>query len=146
MATLGEFARRIRERGRQVEEGVNEIVKKTAIVADREVVLSTPVDTGRARSNWLLSLGGPSTSEIEAYAQGKGGSSGAANANAAMAQAQAAVRGRRPEQDVYISNNLPYIGRLNDGWSAQAPAGFVQAAVQRAAAAIRNMRVFRRGD
>lgn len=146
MATLGEFARRIRERGRQVEEGVNEIVKKTAIVADREVVLSTPVDTGRARSNWLLSLGGPSTSEIEAYAKGKGGSSGAANANAAMAQAQSAVRGRRPEQDVYISNNLPYIGRLNDGWSAQAPAGFVQAAVQRAAAAIRNMRVFRRGD
>lgn len=146
MATLGVFARRIRKRGRQVEEGVNEIVKKTAIVADRELVLSTPVDTGRARSNWLLSLGGPSTSEIEAYAQGKGGSSGAANANAAMAQAQAAVRGRRPEQDVYISNNVPYIGRLNDGWSAQAPAGFVQAAVQRAAAAIRNMRVFRRGD
>jgi len=146
MATLGVFARRIRERGRQVEEGVNEIVKKTAIVADREVVLSTPVDTGRARSNWLLSLGGPSTSEIEAYAQGKGGSSGTANANAAMAQAQAAVQARRPEQDVYISNNVPYIGRLNDGWSAQAPAGFVQAAVQRAAAAIRNMRVFRRGD
>lgn len=32
---------------------------------------------------------------------------------------------------IYISNNLPYIRPLNDGHSTQAPAGFVDAAIQR---------------
>lgn len=29
-----------------------------------------------------------------------------------------------------ITNSVPYIGRLNNGWSQQAPAGFVRAAIQ----------------
>jgi hypothetical protein len=146
MVSLGEFARRIRLRGRQSEEGINRIVREVALVADREVVMQTPVDTGRARSNWLLSLGGPSGAEIAAYAEGKKGSTSGANSRAAMEQAKTAVAARQPEQDIYISNNLPYIGLLNDGSSAQAPAGFVQAAVKRAASAVRLRRVFRNGD
>jgi formaldehyde-activating enzyme involved in methanogenesis len=33
-----------------------------------------------------------------------------------------------------VSNNVPYINRLNEGHSAQAPAGFVQQAVAKAVA------------
>jgi len=143
MASLGDFARRIRIRGRQVEEGVNKIVRKVALVCDRELVLETPVDTGRARSNWQVSLGSPNTSEREPYAPGeKLGQSEGQNAAGALAQGQERIGARKSEQDIYIQNNVDYIGRLNDGSSAQAPAGFVQAAIARAVKAARGERVF----
>lgn len=143
MAGLGDFARRIRLRGRQVEEGVNRIVRKVALVADRELVLETPVDTGRARSNWQVSLGSALTTEREPFAPGEGlGKGEGANAAGALAQGQDRIGARKSEQDIYIQNNVSYIGNLNDGTSAQAPAGFVQAAIKRAVAAARNGRVF----
>lgn len=143
MASLNDFARRIRIRGRQVEEGVNRIVRKVALIADRELVLETPVDTGRARSNWQVSLGSPITAQREPYAPGEGlGRGEGQNAAGALAQAQEQIAERRPGQTVYITNNVGYIGPLNDGTSAQAPAGFVQAAITRAVKAARNGRVF----
>jgi len=143
MAGLGAFARRIRVRGRQVEEGVNKLVRKCALIADRELVLETPVDTGRARSNWQVSLGSPLSSEREPYVPGEAlGKGEGQNAAGALAQAQERIGARRSGQDIYIQNNVDYIGALNDGSSAQAPAGFVQAAIQRAVSAVRNGRVF----
>lgn len=141
---LGDFARRIRLRGRQVEEGVNRIVRKIALVADRELVMETPVDTGRARSNWQVSLGSPITSQREPFSPGEGlGKGEGANAAGALAQGQDKIGKRKTEQDIYIQNNVDYIGALNnDGTSAQAPAGFVQAAITRAVAAARGERVF----
>lgn len=140
---LGDFARRIRIRGRQVEEGVNRIVRKVALIADRELVLETPVDTGRARSNWQVSLGSPITDEREPYAPGEGlGRGEGANAAGALQQGQDRIGQRKSGQDIYIQNNVSYIGRLNDGSSAQAPAGFVQAAITRAVGAVKNGRVF----
>ncbi len=38
---------------------------------------------------------------------------------------------------LFLSNNVPYISRLNDGSSGQAPAGFVQAAIARASGELR---------
>lgn len=143
MAGLGDFANRIRRRGRQVEEGVNRIVRKVALIADRELVLETPVDTGRARSNWQVSLGSPITSQREPYAPGEGlGKAEGQNAAGALAQAQERIGKRRTGETVYITNNVDYIGPLNDGTSTQAPAGFVQAAITRAVKAVRSERVF----
>lgn len=143
MASLSDFARRIRIRGRQVQDGTDRIVRKIALIADRELVLETPVDTGRARSNWRVSLGAPITDEQEPYSPGeKLGQGETANAAAAIAQGQDAIGRRRSGQDIYISNNVKYIGALNDGTSAQAPAGFVETAVKRAVAAVRGERVF----
>ena len=33
---------------------------------------------------------------------------------------------------MFVSNNVKYITRLNDGYSRQAPAGFVQSAIRKA--------------
>lgn len=139
---LGDFDRRMRARGRQLRVGVDKIVRTVAIVADRELVLATPVDTGRARSNWVVSLGSPAELPIEAYVPGSKGSTSGANSQAATNQAQEEINRRQTEQDVYISNNVDYIEHLNNGSSAQAPAGFVQAAIKRAVDAVRNLRVF----
>jgi hypothetical protein len=127
----------MRARGQRIEQTVNLIVRQTAIAAVREVVLATPVDTGRARSNWLVTLGGPSDDQVgdETWVSFP-------SPQQTIDQANVEVAARQPNgQDVYITNNVPYISRLNEGSSAQAPAGFVQQAVQRAAAAIRNWRV-----
>lgn len=138
MAGFQEFAERMRRHGKRVEENANALKRKAALAVDATVVLATPVDTGRARSNWQASLGAPATGTREAYAAGTGGSTGAANATAAQEQAKRVVAGSQPEQAVHITNNLPYIGKLNDGHSAQAPAGFVQTAVLRGLAAVRS--------
>lgn len=144
MAGLRDFSRRIRERGRQVESGANRIKREVALIADREVVLETPVDTGRARSNWIVSLTAPILDEREPYAPGERlGKSERSNAQAAIDQGAGRIVVAAPGQTIFISNNVSYIGRLNDGWSAQAPAGFVQTAVLRAVGSVRGARILR---
>lgn len=107
---------------------------KTAIVAtEREfragaveilngVVLDTPVDTGRARGNWQASLNSPISSTLPVNDTG-GGSTISKGAGVS----QKAKLG----DSIFYTNNLPYIGRLNDGSSAQAPRMFVEANVKR---------------
>lgn len=142
MTDLNGFSARMRRRGRQVEDGANKAKRQVALIADRELVLETPVDTGRARSNWIVSLGAPVLDAREPYAPGeKLGKGERRNAQAAIEQGTVRIALSKPGQDIYISNNVDYIGRLNDGSSAQAPSGFVQAAVTRAAAAVRGARV-----
>lgn len=142
MASLGTFSIRIRVRADRVSDNVGRTVRKTALAVDQAVVLSTPVDTGRARSNWRVSLGSRPRGVINPYSPGSGlGRGEQQNAQAAMAQAAAAVAQRRDGQDIYISNNVPYIGKLNDGSSRQAPAGFVQQAVMAGVAAVKGARI-----
>jgi hypothetical protein len=141
VASLGQFAENMKRRAADVERNTSKTVRAVALVADRELVLQTPVDTGRARSNWIVTLGNPATKTIEPYSKGEKGSTGTANASAAIAQGAATISQRKEGQDISISNNLDYIGKLNEGSSAQAPAQFVQAAVQRAVAAVRKAKV-----
>ncbi len=127
---LDKFSRRMSVIASDVESGAHDIAQKAAIAIDRELVLSTPVDTGRARSNWIASVDTPSDAE------------GAAESPAAaIARAEAVIKGAGPRQDIWISNNLPYIARLNDGHSAQAPAGFVQSAIVSGSRAVRRSKV-----
>ncbi len=95
------------------------------------IVKRTPVDTGRARSGWDLTLGEPSSivpPETEekgrkVKAKQKFKSVFAGGATVAVPAAAAGIDGT---QKVYIINNLPYIERLEEGWSKQAPAGMVR--------------------
>lgn len=93
----------------------------TLRITDR-LIRTTPVDTGWARANWVPSIGLPVT-----YPEG----SKAGVTRASQQQGLARVVGYRIDQGaVYISNNVPYIQRLNEGSSRQAPAMFVEAAIE----------------
>lgn len=129
MATFKQFSKRIRIIGDGIPEKVNKLVKRVALVVDQALVTSTPVDTGAARSNWVVRINEPNQGTIDPYVSGSGGSSGNANAAAALEQGKRVILPRKNEQEIHITNNLPYIKRLNNGHSAQAPAGFVQMAV-----------------
>lgn len=141
MANLNEFTKRIKIIAEGIESNTNKTTRQVALVADRELVLATPVDTGRARSNWFVNLNSPATKQIDPYDPGENGSTAGTNAQAAIDQAKAVIATRKIGQDIYISNNLPYIERLNEGYSKQAPKQFVESAVQRATKVVKNTRV-----
>lgn len=143
MAGPKEFERNMRKRARNVEQGAAQAVRKAALAIDAAVVLATPVDTGRARSNWQVSLNAPPGNTLPAYSPGAGGNTGSANAQAALQQGADTVARSRPGDSIWITNNLPYIGRLNNGHSAQAPAGFVQKAITVGANAIKGFAILR---
>lgn len=95
-----------------------------------KVVSNTPVDVGTARSNWVIRIGRPFDLIYKAYAPGSHlGVGETANRAAALRQAAAQLGGNKSGQPIYITNNVPYIRRLNDGWSRQAPANFVQRSI-----------------
>lgn len=109
----------------QVAEGV---IKKLALDIVANLVRDpgeggTPVDTGWARANWIPQIGKPADAAV-----GDNESVGVAQAAQSQGEGQLAFY-RLNSGSVYITNNVPYIMRLNDGYSKQAPSGFVQAAI-----------------
>jgi len=129
--SLERFGRNMKRRGRNVPREVNKVKRTAALAVDQALVLATPVDTGTARSNWQVSLDAPNDDTIEAYAQLIGGDqSEVVNAQEAMEQGKISIGKAKPGQEIHITNNLPYITALNEGHSAQAPAAFVEEAVE----------------
>ena len=96
--------------------------RAVALVVDSVLVQTTPVDEGRARSNWNPSLNVPDGS-IREPKQKK--------------SIEPILDSYKITDTILISNNLPYIKRLNDGYSKQAPAGFVDAALARGKRAVK---------
>lgn len=132
MASLSDFADGMRKYAEQVEKNAPRVQREVAAAVLAAVVMATPVGQpalwkgpapkgyvgGRARANWFVGLGAPAsqlTDEVGRDAVGDG--------NAALATIA-------PGTDVHITNNVPYIVPLNDGHSHQAPAAFVETAIQ----------------
>jgi len=146
MASLSEFSKRMGKIATDVEVNADKMVRKTVLAVDQAVVLSTPVDKGRARSNWVAELDAPFEGDIEPYAPGDElGLGEAGNAAAAIAQAAAVASAYNGKlnSEVHITNNLPYIQVLNDGSSEQAPANFVEEAVIEGVRAIKEAKLLK---
>ncbi|WP_293395539.1 hypothetical protein [Nevskia sp.] len=91
---------------------------RLALDIDSRLVLATPVKSGRARSNWLASVDEPRREIVEPRTDDE-----------TLAEAVAVVDRAKEYPLIYITNNLPYIQRLNEGSSKQAPAAFVETAI-----------------
>jgi len=98
-----------------------------AIVTDLANV--TPVDSSRALSNWIVTIGAAVTTAIEPYYFGHRGDTQELSAAAVIAAARRVLEAKKPGQPITISNVLPYIKRLNEGYSQQEPAGMVERAI-----------------
>lgn len=88
---------------RQVNTAVKRNIKRTAFWGKRQAQVQMPVDTGAARASW--------------------GAQGGAGIWYEQDDGTTIVQGSR----------LPYIQRLNEGWSTQAPAGFLDVIAERMA-------------
>ena len=138
-----QFSHRMDIRAGQIGRNLPKLMQKVALAVHREVVLGTPVDTGKARSNWQVSVGVPAPHTIPPYAPGsKLGLAEAANAQAALAQGVSALAGYGSPTTIWITNNVHYIGILNTGSSAQAGAFFVQTAALHGALVASRGRLF----
>ena len=145
MATLEEFAKRMTRISVEVENGVEQGMRDCAGAVARSVIGGTPADTGRARSNWSAQMDEAARGLIPAYVPGRAGSTAQENAKAAVQAAVAKIAEFNIDKhkSIHITNNLPYIGSLNDGHSKQAPAGFVQMATLAGLSAVRGLRILK---
>jgi len=92
------------------------------------VVMRTPVDTGAARQNWLVTLNSETTQHDKNKTSGN-----------VLAEGGAVIESAKGDDTIYIQNNLPYIRKLEyggftekpetekttGGYSKQAPHGMV---------------------
>lgn len=128
MGNLRDLADRMRAQAGVITESANTVKKNAATQIIDYLARATPVDSGQAISNWQVTLDSPNAHRIEPYVKGKHGSTYEVNVDQTIQQARATIAAARPGQTLWIQNPLPYIRRLNDGYSSQAPAGFVEAA------------------
>lgn len=120
--------RAIEKAKKSVEDAILNTSKKLAIQINQVVILATPVDTGRARANWIASLKNANTSQQDSEDKAGGPT---------IAKNNDTINSMSEPVNIHISNNLEYIVPLNNGHSKQAPAGFVETAVAVARASIR---------
>ncbi|MBS9781511.1 MAG: HK97 gp10 family phage protein [Gammaproteobacteria bacterium] len=105
----------------QIEAFNEKLLKKVALVRKdvavqlfTDIIEDTPVDTGRAKGNWYASLNAP----IRAI--------GVHDSLSAVAKMNYGT-----DEDIYLTNNLPYIVRLEYGYSKKSPQGMVRKNVAR---------------
>lgn len=115
-------------RNRGFVSGVNDFCKRAEDSGDKivqtvcadlfsRVILDTPVDTGRARGNWVPAIGAPSNSVDNNKFDG----SGQSTVSAAVSVSRSAKMG----DTIHLTNNLPYIKKLENGYSKKSPRGMV---------------------
>ena len=123
---------------------MNDDVKGVYLAGMKNIVQGTPADKGRARNNWFLTVGVPSNKTTTSASVGGGGSLSQAS------KLPKIVLGKK----IFFTNNLPYINILEyggypspvekgsyikksksyeilsvNGYSKQAPTGWVRKAV-----------------
>ncbi len=119
------MTRQVRSIVRALEDVAERVVQKITLDVTANLIETTPVDTGWARANWVPKIGAAVEDVVgkpNAIVRGPQ-QSGIATVAFSYRLAQGAV---------FVSNNVPYILKLNDGHSKQAPAMFVERAIQKA--------------
>lgn len=133
--SLQEFGKRIVLLARGAEDQIALTVRKAALAADQAAVLATPVDTGRARANWIASTRVPAeNADVPPDKSGQ----------VALQQAAAVVAGYELDMGpIYLANNVEYIVPLENGHSRQRPEGMTIHAVQAATEVFRKAEILR---
>lgn len=122
---LNFFNRQLQDFEEQVAQNCLKLQQRVALDLLTRIVLKTPVDTGRARGNWQVELGGAGSSTTTRLEPGQVGVGG----EATIAAGIAAIGAAKPYGKITIYNNVNYIRYLEDGSSRQAPQGMVKLAV-----------------
>lgn len=92
-----------------VADEVDRKYRQFTIAVYNNLVALSPVDTGRYKANHIISIGSPNFSQLSSITeQGSG---------------VVLTIPRHTYPTIYIQNNLPYAGALENGHSRQAPTG-----------------------
>ncbi len=97
------------------------ILRKLALDCFTRMILRSPVDTGRFRASWRVGVDRIDFSEHPFIA-----TRGAAISPPQVAAMESILKSAVYGKTIFITNNLHYGPRLEDGWSRQAPQGVMR--------------------
>lgn len=110
-----------------LERRTTDLMRMATIEFYRQITISTPHDTGRARWGWNITVNAPSNTVPPP---------GIYPMPTIDLHMENPIDSITVTDSIYITDNVPYIGKLNNGYSRQAPARFVELAAARIQAAI----------
>jgi hypothetical protein len=113
----GSFALQLEEFAEQAKEAVDASLREIIIEIGNSLIRMSPVDTGRFRGNWQMSIDVPPAGTLNTL-------------DPTGVEATARIAGEsilfRAGTTAFIVNNLPYAIPLEYGHSDQAPGGMVR--------------------
>lgn len=104
---------------KQVKEMSTRRFRRIGMHALGQVVTRTPVKAGVARANWNVTVN--ATEETHSFDKKDPGGGLATNAGKMV------ISGAKLGDTIHLTNTVPYIERLEDGWSKQQGRGFMVA-------------------
>lgn len=116
------FARQVQRFTAKTEKALDKTVRAITFALFREVIMRSPVDTGRLRGNWQTTVNSAATTTVTRD-----------DKTGAGPIAEVLANGGGWGSKTFLANNLPYAGRIEfDGWShTKAPAGMVRVSFAR---------------
>lgn len=138
MGGFSDLSKSLRQQAKNIENNSSLLVRRCSSVVIEELAIRTPIDSGKAISNWILTLNSKTIAVIESHNFGVFGSTFPSVSKTTIGRALNTLKGYKAGDTVYIQNNTEYIDDLNKGTSKQAPSGFVQASLQRVDVIIAN--------
>lgn len=106
----------------KIDRTLDQGIRATILELSTAIIKDTPAKTGRARGNWQASIGRGATGEVSVVNKRAGQAKAILNVNQKASVAVGDL--------YYLTNNVPYIERLEYGWSKQAPGGMVRKNMQ----------------
>ena len=125
---MSNFASQMKQFENMTEKKAEKVFRKTCFEISNEVISNTPVDSGRAKNNWFPDINRFSTEMTETT-----------NKQGSINLVTNATPKLKIGDTFTLSNNLPYIVRLEYGWSKQKPNGFVAIAIQKFDTILKNV-------
>jgi|SRR6056297_1503826 len=137
MAREKDISQLITDVAQKYNRGIDEVVEDVAVSLSQRIIERTPVGQpstwqnpnsappgyvgGRARANWFPTIGTPSDDTTESTSTNE------------SASRITGIKEQIAGNVYYLTNNLPYIRRLEyDNWSQQAPRGMVRVTLREA--------------
>lgn len=104
-------------------------IRKTVVDLTSAIISDTPVDTGRLKANWLVSIENEDNRKLESADK---------SGNATIEKAKAVVA-RPIGKGYYIQNNLEYAAKIEYGASTRkAPLGMVRVNIAKFSAILKS--------
>ena len=115
-------------------------IRKAALAVDQAAIFATPVDTGFARSRWVVTIGQPVTSSEDGVSESIeiGGDVAAA---IAASQGLKEIKKWKGVGSIFINNPLGYVVYLDEGSSEQAPQGMTEQAIAAGQAVLKELKI-----
>ena len=133
---MGDFSLAFKQINDKTDKQLNRIIKKTVFDLTSSIIQGSPTDTGRFRGNWQVSFDTPTDRELSNLDK---------SGNATISKIGTQINSNKIPLVYWINNNLPYgnsleyglypknskTGKTINGFSVQAPMGFVRINVSR---------------